>query len=197
MNGTIAADKDKIRKQILARRDSEPAQSQEERSTHIFRNLVPIINNYDTVGLYVPIKSEARTHKIHNHLLAMGIAPLYPAIRTRGRNQVMVFTRVDDPRDMNHFKYGFLQPRRFVTHPRNAIDALIVPGAAFDHHGYRIGYGKGNYDKYLAKFDGEIIGICYDFQLIDSVPREQHDIKMHRVVTDDRILEILGLTNDK
>lgn len=197
MSSIIVADKNRIRKQILTRRDAEPVQNQEERSTHIFRNLVPIISSYDSVGLYVPIKSEVRTQKIHNHLLAMGIAPLYPAIRTRGRNQVMVFTRVDDPRSMNHFRHGFPQPKRFVTHPRNAIDALIVPGVAFDHRGHRIGYGGGYYDKYLAKFDGEIIGIGYDFQLIDSIPHEQHDVRMHRVVTDDRILEILGLTNDQ
>lgn len=195
MSDTVAISKNKIRKQILARRNSEPAQSQEDRSTYIFRNLVPMINNYETIGIYVAIKSEVRTQKIHNHLLNMGIIPLYPAIRTRGRNQVMVFTQVDNPRDMNYFKHGFPQPRRFVTYPRNAIDALIVPGIAFDHHGYRIGYGKGYYDKYLAKFNGEIIGIGYDFQLIDSIPHESHDIRMHRIVTENRILEILGLTN--
>lgn len=185
-------DKAQRRSELLLERNSLSVSKQEELSMHIYRNLVPIISNAHSVGIYVPINSEVRTRLIHNYLLSMGIAPLYPAIRTRGRNKVMVFTRVDDPRNLNHYQYGFPQPRKFVTYPRNAIDVILVPGAGFDHKGNRIGYGKGYYDRYLSKFDGEIVGVGYDFQLTDILPTEQHDVRMHRVVTNGRRVEIMS-----
>ena len=65
-----------------------------------------------------------------------------------------------------------------------SIDFFIVPGVAFDYAGNRLGRGKGYYDKYLSGISKPIIGICFDFQLIDSIPAEEHDIKMDIIITE-------------
>ena len=68
------------------------------------------------------------------------------------------------------------------------VDVVIFPGAAFDIEGNRIGYGKGYYDKYISKltYQPYKIGICYDFQLLDEIPSDTHDIKLDKIITEHR-----------
>ena len=62
-------------------------------------------------------------------------------------------------------------------------DLIVVPGVAFDRNGNRIGRGKGYYDRFLCKhLDVKRIGICFDFQLVDEVPTEDNDIRMHEII---------------
>ena len=53
---------------------------------------------------------------------------------------------------------------------------IAVPGIAFDEKGYRIGYGKGYYDKYFAQTDALLVGVCYDFQICSELPFDEHDL---------------------
>lgn len=62
------------------------------------------------------------------------------------------------------------------------IDVILVPGVAFDPAGGRLGRGKGYYDRILKETDAFKIGICFDFQLIQHVPMEVHDVFMNRVI---------------
>lgn len=64
------------------------------------------------------------------------------------------------------------------------IDLAIIPGVAFDRDNNRLGRGKAYYDKTLHGLKGkaELIGICYDFQLVDKVPTEPHDVKLDGVI---------------
>lgn len=65
------------------------------------------------------------------------------------------------------------------------IDLAIIPGVAFDEQGFRLGRGGGYYDRLLAhpEFRGRKIGLCWDFQLLPSIPREPHDIVMDQVIS--------------
>ncbi len=64
------------------------------------------------------------------------------------------------------------------------IDIAVVPGIAFDSLNNRMGRGKAYYDRILHKIKGKakLIGICYDFQYLEEVPVEPHDIKMDEVI---------------
>ena len=62
------------------------------------------------------------------------------------------------------------------------IDLILVPGVAFDKFGNRLGRGKGYYDKVLKQTGAYKLGVCFDFQLVERVPVEPHDVKMDRVV---------------
>ena len=64
------------------------------------------------------------------------------------------------------------------------LDLIVVPGMAFDRAGHRLGRGKGYYDRFLAKYpDVQTIGICFDFQLLDSIPTEPHDRPVGEVIS--------------
>ena len=84
-------------------------------------------------------------------------------------------------------KSGIAEPYNTEQIPPHDIDLFIVPGIAFDHNCNRIGRGKGYYDRYLSSINKPMIGICFDFQLIDSIPTEKHDIKMTMVITENHI----------
>lgn len=68
-------------------------------------------------------------------------------------------------------------------------DVVLVPLLVADVEGYRIGYGKGYYDYFLAGLNAVFVGICYDDEIVDAVPHEPHDIPVHYIITDARLIE--------
>lgn len=69
------------------------------------------------------------------------------------------------------------------------IDTVIIPAVAYDRHGNRVGRGKGYYDRLLGRMpDAVKIGICYDFQIVDEIDSEPHDIKVDIIITERRII---------
>lgn len=83
--------------------------------------------------------------------------------------------------------YGIYEPRVIEPAETDDIDAAIIPGIAFDRRGGRLGFGKGYYDRFLSEFRGVKIGFCYEFQLIDELPLDSHDIPMDIIITEKRI----------
>ncbi len=76
-------------------------------------------------------------------------------------------------------------PDRAVPLPLEQIGCIILPGLAFDRRGYRVGYGKGYYDRFLSRFTDLpiLIGIAFDFQLCERIPADSHDIPVDFIVT--------------
>ena len=91
-------------------------------------------------------------------------------------------------KDLTKGAFGIPEPVSGKIIPCESIDLFIVPGIAFDSSCSRLGRGKGYYDRYLSDVKKPIIGICFDFQLIDSVPTEKHDMKMTMVITENVIV---------
>ncbi len=69
----------------------------------------------------------------------------------------------------------------FVEKDRH--DLIIVPGVAFSKDGYRIGYGGGYYDRYLADYQGSTLSLAADFQMQPFLTKESHDIPVQFIVT--------------
>jgi 5-formyltetrahydrofolate cyclo-ligase len=66
---------------------------------------------------------------------------------------------------------------------------VVVPGLAFDSRGYRLGYGAGAFDRFLAGRRVLTVGFGYDLQIVDRVPVEAHDVPVGWLVTESRALE--------
>lgn len=84
--------------------------------------------------------------------------------------------------------FGIDEPNGKALSDLSRIDVIIVPGMAFDYFGNRMGRGKGFYDRILNLIQGEKIGICFAFQLLDEIPTESHDIAMNMVITEEEVL---------
>jgi 5-formyltetrahydrofolate cyclo-ligase len=71
----------------------------------------------------------------------------------------------------------------------DSIDLLILPGVVFDEKGNRIGHGMGYYDRLLQnKFHGHVVGLAFELQMVDSIPAEKHDVRVKRIITEERII---------
>lgn len=69
-----------------------------------------------------------------------------------------------------------------IIHP-SELDLIIVPGLAFDSKNNRLGKGKGYYDHFLRQSYAYRMGICFPFQLLETIPTEEHDVVMDIVVS--------------
>jgi len=83
---------------------------------------------------------------------------------------------------------GIREPAERV--PAAVAEAAVVPGVAFDSRGGRLGYGGGFYDRYLEDIASgvPVIGLCYDVQVVEEVPVEDHDRLVDIVVTERRVI---------
>ena len=83
-----------------------------------------------------------------------------------------------------------------VSEPKNSaeanpgdIDVILIPGIGFDKCGARIGFGKGCYDMFLPQTNAVKIGFCFNFQLVDKIPADCHDINMDLIITESGITD--------
>jgi 5-formyltetrahydrofolate cyclo-ligase len=87
--------------------------------------------------------------------------------------------------------YGILEPdlKKCVCILSKDIDLVLVPAVSFDACGHRIGYGKGYYDKWLKSFPKEKrVGLSFNFQVTDKLPFTKNDLKVSKVITEERIV---------
>ncbi len=76
--------------------------------------------------------------------------------------------------------------------PPRDVDLAVIPGRAFDERGGRLGRGKGFYDRALVELRADVtrVGVCFDCQLVDAVPRDSHDVEVHQVLTEVRDVRV-------
>ncbi|AZZ36166.1 5-formyltetrahydrofolate cyclo-ligase [Bdellovibrio sp. qaytius] len=69
------------------------------------------------------------------------------------------------------------------------LSGIFVPALAFHADGHRLGRGKGFYDRTLADFTNLKVGVCFQFNILNSVPTESHDVGMDYIITDEKIIQ--------
>lgn len=123
------------------------------------------------------------------------MASEYECYYPRVHGEEMDFYKVSSLSDLREGAFHIMEPvvdggTLFEPLPDKQV-ICFVPGLAFSRDGGRCGYGKGYYDKYLSKYPNVIkIGICADFQLIDSLNTDEYDIKMDYIITEKEIIEL-------
>ncbi len=82
-------------------------------------------------------------------------------------------------------QFGIGEPSGEEYTDLDAVELIVVPGVAFDRQNNRMGRGRGFYDRLLKSTPNAVmVGVAYDFQILDSIPVEPHDVKMDRVITE-------------
>lgn len=102
----------------------------------------------------------------------------------------MVFRSIKSFDQLEKVYFGLLEPKIMETNAVNAedIDVVIVPGICFDTSGYRIGYGGGFYDRYLMNFKKETISLAFSCQIVDSIPKEAHDLPVDKIIMEHGVI---------
>lgn len=142
---------------------------------------LPQFSDADTVLMYYSLADEVFTHDAIDELLSMGKTVLLPAVIGDG---IMELHRYTGKESLRCGAYNIMEPIGETFNDYKAIDAVAVPGMAFDEQGNRLGRGKGYYDRLLPKLtNATLIGICFPFQMFDVIPAEPHDIRMDIVLS--------------
>lgn len=160
---------------MILRRSFRGLETNEDSSIAVVRKLKRCkeLIAADTLLLYYPLKDE------------IDIKPLYsldkriflPVIE----NNEMLFRRYDG--DLKKGKFGIMEPTgEYYTIGSN--DLMIVPAVAYDRDGYRLGRGKGFYDRFLADKKIKTIGVVSKLRIVSDVFREANDIKVDFIITD-------------
>jgi 5-formyltetrahydrofolate cyclo-ligase len=140
-----------------------------------------------TVLLFYSFGSEVATRGVGEHLLTQGKRVLLPFLTPQGMEAAEVL-----PGDLLlPTGYGPREPSNRIPLDPMEVDLVITPGLAFDRRGFRLGYGGGHYDRYLTRVRPETlrIGLAFSVQLIDHIPEEPSDQKVHLVVTDAEVVD--------
>jgi 5-formyltetrahydrofolate cyclo-ligase len=103
------------------------------------------------------------------------------------------FHRADPGAPLQAGAFGVMEPAAGTPEVAlEAIDVMLLPGLAFDRAGRRLGYGAGYYDEVAGRVrragHGFLIGVAYDFQLVDRCPAGAGDVAVDCVVTDGRVV---------
>ena len=134
------------------------------------------------VGAFWPIRSEIDPRPLIDRLFARGQRVALPKVTKQG----LVFREWRKGERLVQGGFGLSEPRDDL--PPLDPTALIVPLAAFDRRGHRIGYGAGYYDQAIERLsrDGPVltIGVAFSVQEIDEVPAEPHDRPLDHLVTE-------------
>jgi 5-formyltetrahydrofolate cyclo-ligase len=174
-----------IRDEILARRISH--KNAEEDSKKIAQKLVDLLQlkKAKNILLYYPHKNEVDTRFIIDRLLRSEKINLFLP-KVKGKDLIPV--RLKDLHSLKKGYAGIMEPEGEAVTPEE-IDVVVVPAVAFDTKGHRLGYGKGYYDRFLKKTDALKVGVAYDFQIVDRLPYEPHDVPVDLIVTPTRIIK--------
>lgn len=177
-------EKDKIRKLMIGKRTKLSAEEVAAASAKVMKNLFAQDDflKADTVGFYEPIDGEIDVKPMIERANAFGKTVFLPRITPKE----ILFDMFTSAADLVKGPLGIMEPKG----GEEAVpEVLVVPGVAFDLERYRLGFGKGYYDKYLAKHESFTIGVCHEFQVVDKLPRVKTDKKMDLIIAEDWILE--------
>lgn len=186
----IAQAKHAARLRARQARDSVGLSARQDAARDLAENLLalPELAVAATVLAYAALPSELDPMPAIWSLRKRGVRIAYPRIEAPG---VLDLHYVEHELELVPGPFGLAQPSEHAPRtPHALIDAIVIPGVAFDEQGWRLGYGGGYYDRLLPMCRPNClrIGIAFDEQVIAHIPVEEHDARVHLVVTPARVI---------
>lgn len=179
--------KDSLRQQILTARFKLSKAERKAKSRMIEKRLfsLPEFISARLVLFYASFRSEVETWDMIRNALSGGKRLALPKVRGKG---LALFEIKDFDRDVAPGAWGILEPQNGRPVHKGDIDLMVVPGAVFDEKGNRLGYGAGFYDRLLAGFDGQSVGLAFELQIVSHVPVGPLDVPVNKIVTEKRVI---------
>lgn len=191
------SDKKTLRQEILFKRDAISKNIKKEKDAAITQRIIrlPEFTDAKTIFFYASFRSEADTIEMIKISLSHGKQVILPKVDKE--NKKLLLYKIKDINELTKGYMGILEPS--VSEGRliglDDIDLIIIPGAAFDISGSRLGYGAGFYDRLLAGIKKKIpiIAPAYEEQIVENISSEPHDVKVTKVITDRKVIDCHSL----
>ncbi len=182
----LKTEKEKLRLQCRELRRSFTKKEKAQYDREILKKVTSLYQYKQAPVLltYVSKELEIDTLELIRRALAEGKQVAVP--KCIDNTRWMEFYYITGEQDLEKSTFGVSEPivdrcEKAET-PSDAV--CIVPGMAFDADGYRLGYGKGYYDRFLSDFDGTTVGLCYSGCFRWKLPRGRFDKAVDLVVTE-------------
>ncbi|MBF0466850.1 MAG: 5-formyltetrahydrofolate cyclo-ligase [Nitrospirae bacterium] len=185
-----------LRKKILGIRDSLDKEGRRQKDDMIKTRLYSLneLLGAGCIMFFASFKTEPNTFPMIEQALAMKKTVILP--RVNREKHILEAYKVNTLNGLKLGYMGILEPDSDLSEPVNgaAIDLIVLPGAAFDRAGGRLGYGGGYYDGFISALGKRpcLVAICYREQVISEVPVESHDVRVDKIVTDYEVIDVNG-----
>ncbi len=184
--------KKQLREQIINRRKSLICSEVLKKSYLIQHRLFSTswYQNAHCILFYVSYNNEVHTHDMIKESLRNGKKVIVPKIDIE--KKTLILSKLACWEDLCPGTYSILEPKNNCVRdtPLSSIDLCIIPGVVFDSKGNRIGHGGGFYDRlFQSKCQCHRIGLAYEFQIVKTIPAEPHDIKVEKIITEERTID--------
>ena len=180
-----------VRKRLLKKRRKQAPSLAQDKNEQIAGRVatLPEFKKAKTLLLYAPIYGEVETKGVFHEALKRKKTVALPKVN----GEKLEARQVKEWGTLEKGAFGVNEPTgRQKLLPAEKLDVVFVPGIAFDEEGYRLGYGKGFYDRFLREKarNAKRVGLAYEFQVVKRLPRESHDEKVDVLVTEKRVLRM-------
>ena len=189
-----------IRTYVSSRRMALTPRQVTLHSNKICRKILemPIYQEAECVLAYMSIRNEVRLDPLIKDALSKDKKVYIPKVLSDTEMQFYLYDG-----EFTEGKYNIKEPlhcdeglefkvNEYIESGTTDKILIILPGTAYDKSFNRIGYGGGYYDRYISKlteYPIKRLSVCYDFQIIDKIPAEKHDIKPNIIITEKQILQ--------
>lgn len=175
-----------LRNEVLSKRDALTLDFREKAASKIAANYAADleIKNDQIVSGFWPIRSEIDPRPLLKIFRKQGLLICLPVIINKTE---IIFRRWQHDHELVPCGFGTRAPdeKAATLYP----DVMLMPLAAFDRRGHRLGYGAGYYDRYIANLHKQghfpqLIGFAFSCQEVESVPDEPHDVPLEKIITE-------------
>jgi 5-formyltetrahydrofolate cyclo-ligase len=148
---------------------------------------LPSLETAHVVHCYIGIGSEVVTEELLRGLLLRGQRVVCPRVNDRGTLDHLEISQIES---LVAGPMGLREPDAEHTRAVDLaeVDVMLIPALAFNRAGYRLGYGRGYYDRVMEEMAGHgratTVGLSFESQLVDELPREEHDQPVDLIVTE-------------
>lgn len=186
-------EKQKLREKLVQRRAKLSPEEIAEGSQGVLElvRAMPEWQCAKEVLIYWPIQGELDVEPLVRELWDRGVRVLMPRCRPDAFGEMDIACAACED-DLMEGTFSIMEPDSEKCPPLDTCcpDIAIVPAVCFDRRGYRLGYGGGYYDRLLASSDMKcslVIGVGYDFQLVEQLPTQPWDMPVDIVCTEEEL----------
>lgn len=180
--------KNELRKSLKKLRKS--ISNKNEADNMISKRLLelPEYKNAGLVLFYAALDDEVNLDYCIETALANGKKVALPVCTDKDGN--MKYYYINSFNDMVSGSFGIREPdtEKCVEVKDFSASLCVVPAIAFDKRKYRLGYGKGYYDRFLKNYAYKSVGVCYNNLVVDELPADEYDIPVDIIITQDSVL---------
>lgn len=194
MSNDVEHAKRALRAELRERRQLLSESQRATAAAAIAERLDALIDSLDAraVSCYLSTTTEPGTREFVSRAVRRGIRVLLPVTRADGLLDWAVAS--DDDDDLTEGLFGLPEPSGEILSPIavDDVDLMIVPAAAVDRTGMRMGWGRGYFDKTIGSMERcpPVYAVIYDSEILDSLPREVHDQPVNGIVTPTQTLTL-------